>query len=66
VFTDAASFFHAYAGMTDDEADAFSHDVWEAINGPNLRDHILPTRPRAHLVLDKGADHRVRRVLLRR
>jgi 4-hydroxythreonine-4-phosphate dehydrogenase len=31
----------------------------------NLRHNVLPTRERAHLVLEKGRDHAVRRVRLR-
>ena len=34
--------------------------------GPNLRSNIAPTRSRARLVLQKAADHSVRRVLLRK
>ena len=33
---------------------------------PNLRSNIAPTRSRARLVLQKAADHAVRRVLLRK
>ncbi len=66
VFTDPHSFFHQYSELSDDEATAFATAVWDAINGPNLREHILPTRARAHLVLEKGSDHAVRRVHLRR
>ena len=66
VFTDPQSYFHRFASMADEEADEFASTVWKRINGPNLRDHILPTRPRARLVLEKGADHRVRAVRLRR
>ena len=40
--------------------------VWNNINGRNLRENILPTRARANLILEKGADHRVERVLMRR
>jgi hypothetical protein len=29
-------------------------------------DNILPTRPRASLILQKEADHRIRKILLRR
>jgi len=32
----------------------------------NLRENIAPTRARAHLILDKGPDHAVRQVKLRR
>jgi type I pantothenate kinase len=40
--------------------------IWSTINLINLRENILPTRPRADLVLRKGADHRVRSVFLRK
>jgi type I pantothenate kinase len=66
VFSDPASFFHTYASMTDAEAEQMARFVWRTINGVNLREEILPTRARALLVLEKGPDHRVRRVRLRR
>ena len=66
VFVDPASYFHRFAAMADDQAEAFAAAIWQSINGPNLREHILPTRARAQLVLEKGPDHRVRAVRLRR
>ena len=36
------------------------------LKGRNLREHILPTRERADLVLEKSADHSVRAVRLRK
>ena len=65
-FADPRSYFHRYAGLRDDEADATAGGIWDAINGPNLRENILPTRSRADLILRKGPDHAVREVLLRR
>ena len=65
-FTDPRSYFHRYAGLDDAEADATAGAVWDRINGPNLRENILPTRSRADLILRKGPDHGVREVLLRR
>lgn len=35
-------------------------DIWTRINGPNLREHIAPTRARADFVLAKSRDHSVR------
>ena len=58
--------FRRYAGLSDDEARATATRIWTEINGPNLVDNILPTRGRATLVLEKGSDHAVRRVLLRK
>ena len=65
-FRDPKSYFAKYAGLSEDEAVAFASRVWEEINGANLRANILPTRERADLILEKGRDHRVERVRLRR
>ena len=65
-FKNPQSYFHRYASLSDEEAFTFATRVWETINLVNLRDNILPTRPRADLVLRKGADHKVRTVFLRK
>lgn len=65
-FADPASYFHRYAALTDEQARARADQLWSDINGPNLRENIVPTRGRATLVLTKGADHGVRRVRLRK
>jgi type I pantothenate kinase len=65
-FRDPASYFHRYAGLSDAEAVARSTAIWEEINEPNLMENILPTRERAHLILEKGPDHSVRGVRLRK
>ena len=65
-FSDPASYFHRYAGLSDDEATATAERIWEEINGLNLRENILPTRSRAHLILHKGTDHAVENVKLRK
>jgi type I pantothenate kinase len=65
-FRDTAAFFHRFSDLTDDQAEATALDIWESVNGPNLRTNIAPTRSRARLVLQKAADHSVRRVLLRK
>lgn len=66
VFRDPRSFFHRYAAFDDEEAIATARDIWRSINGVNLRENIQPTRERARLVLEKGADHAVQRLRLRR
>jgi type I pantothenate kinase len=58
--------FGAYAGLSDQEAETMAGYVWRAINGPNLREHIVPTRDRADVVLEKAPDHAVRRIRVRR
>lgn len=65
-FHDPRSYFHRYALLSDEEATATATAIWERTNLANLEDNILPTRPRATLILKKGADHAVESVALRR
>ena len=65
-FRDPASYFHRYASVDDAEAEAIAEGLWNRINLVNLRENILPTRPRADLILVKGENHAVDRVALRR
>jgi type I pantothenate kinase len=66
VFRDPEAYFHRYASLTDEEARETALRIWESINAVNLRKNILPTRERAHLILEKAEDHSVRSVLLRK
>lgn len=66
VFRDPGSYFHRFAALSHEEAIAMATQVWAEINGVNLRENILPTRERATLILEKGPDHRVRQVRLRK
>ena len=65
-FKDPKSYFHRYASLSDKEAEATATRIWNSINLVNLKENILPTRPRADLVLRKGSDHKVRSVFLRK
>ena len=65
-FTDPKSYFNRYALLSDEEATATAIAIWERTNLANLEDNILPTRPRATLIMKKGADHVVETVALRR
>ena len=65
-FHDPRSYFNRYALLSDAEALATATAIWERTNLANLEDNILPTRPRATLILKKGADHVVESVALRR
>jgi type I pantothenate kinase len=65
-FRDPQSYFHRYAAFSDEEARTTALRIWDTINLVNLRDNIVPTRPRADLVLRKGNDHLVRSVFLRK
>jgi type I pantothenate kinase len=66
VFQNPSSYFHRYAGLTSDAAVQIARTLWQTINLVNLRQNVLPTRDRAHLILEKGRDHAVRRVRLRK
>lgn len=65
-FTNPASYFHRYAEVPFEAALETAKFIWNSINLPNLRENILPTKSRATLVLQKGANHRVESVLLRK
>jgi type I pantothenate kinase len=66
VFQDPVSYFHRFAGLSEDEAMARSLSIWREINEVNLRENIEPTRERATLILEKGENHAVQRVRLRK
>jgi type I pantothenate kinase len=65
-FQDPDSYFHRYAQLSDEEAVEMAQSIWKRTNRPNLRENIKPTRLRADLILEKGGDHFVSRILLRR
>ncbi|MFA5949187.1 MAG: type I pantothenate kinase [Hyphomicrobium sp.] len=65
-FRDPASYFHRYATLTHDHAVQRALEIWKTINLRNLEDNILPTRPRARLILRKAEDHCVNSVSLRK
>lgn len=65
-FTDPRSYFNRYAGLSDAEATDTALSIWSRINLANLHENILPTRPRATLILKKDADHVIETVALRR
>jgi type I pantothenate kinase len=65
-FRDPRSYFRQYADLDDAEAKATGRSIWRRINLVNLHENILPTRPRADLLLTKGASHRIEEVALRK
>lgn len=65
-FRDPRSFFRKFAELTEAEALQTAERLWSRINLPNLRENILPTRPRASLILRKGSQHRIEEASLRR
>lgn len=65
-FQDPESFFHRYAAISDNAARAIAEGLWANINLKNLRKNIVPTRPRADIILQKGNNHLVETVALRK
>ncbi|MEF2071324.1 type I pantothenate kinase [Consotaella aegiceratis] len=65
-FRDEESFFHRYSQISEEEALEIAETLWREINEKNLIENILPTRPRADIILRKGANHFVEQVALRK
>jgi type I pantothenate kinase len=65
-FRDPGAYFHRYASLTVEGAEARALEIWRSINQKNLEENILPTRQRARLILRKGEDHAIQSVALRK
>lgn len=65
-FRDPGSFFYRYSQVNEKEALEIAQGLWDNTNRANLHQNILPTRPRADLILRKGEDHLVEKVALRK
>ncbi|KRM90522.1 type I pantothenate kinase [Fructilactobacillus florum] len=64
-FTDPNNYFNQYAKYDLETALMMAVKTWKTINLPNLERYILPTRPRANLIIHKGEQHRIDRLYLR-
>ncbi len=65
-FRDPNSYFRRYAELSVEEAIETAKRIWREINYVNLKQNIEPTRERANLILQKGAQHTLERVYLRK
>ena len=65
-FRNPASYFSRYGNLSEREAIAKANQIWDQVNGPNLKQNVQPTQGRATLVLRKAPDHSVRWVRLRK
>ena len=63
---DPRSYFNFLTQYSEEATREFAQSVWAQVNLVNLRENIAPTRGRAHLVLEKGSDHAIGRVRLRK
>jgi type I pantothenate kinase len=59
-------YFYQFSQMDEAKAMALADDFWENINAPNLLKNILPYQYRAQLILEKGVDHGIEQVYLRK
>jgi type I pantothenate kinase len=66
VFKDPESFYHRFASLSEESVTALARRVWREVNGVNLQENIAPSRFRADLILEKGPDHSIRRLRVRK
>lgn len=58
--SNASSFYVRFRSMSEPEAEAFARQVWAGVNLPNLREHIVPARLQADVLIRKSSDHAMR------
>jgi type I pantothenate kinase len=63
---DESAYMHRYADLSVEDTTSEAERIWEEIDHPNLKENIEPTKSRARLILEKGPDHSVQGVLLRK
>jgi type I pantothenate kinase len=63
---DESAYMHRYASLSVDETTKEAERIWAEIDYPNLKENIEPTKSRARLILEKGPDHSIQSVLLRK
>jgi type I pantothenate kinase len=61
-----SAYFHRFAALSAEEAKEVALRVWDEIDYPNLKENIEPTKDRARLILEKGPDHYIQSVRLRK
>ena len=65
-FSDPSSYFHNLTKMVELQVVGFAEQTWNEINKINLFENILPYKNRAQLILEKGANHSIQKVYLRK
>ena len=63
---DASAYFHRFASLSVEDAKEVALGVWDEIDHPNLKENIEPAKDRARLILEKGPDHYIQSVRLRK
>lgn len=59
---DESSFYRRFSALGAGEIRSLAQATWDGINGVNLREHILPSRSRATIVVEKGPAHEILRI----
>ena len=65
-FVNPRSYFRKYSELSREDAIEISSRIWDEINGLNYRENIEKTKWRAHLILEKGRDHSIQQILMRK
>ncbi|MFT4148401.1 MAG: type I pantothenate kinase [Micrococcaceae bacterium] len=65
-FTNPQSYFKSITQLSTQQAKNLALEIWETINEKNLIENVLPTRGRAHIILNKGKNHKIESILLRK
>jgi len=63
---DSSAYFHRFADLSVEQTKDAALRIWDEIDHPNLKENIEPTKDRASLILEKGQDHSVKSVRLRK
>jgi type I pantothenate kinase len=63
---DNSAYFYRYASLSVEEAKEVAGRIWDEIDHPNFKENIEPTKDRAHLILEKGWDHSIQGLRLRK
>lgn len=63
---DPDAFFNQFSMWPEEKAFRFAKNIWRDINEKNLKENISPFKYRADLILEKGEDHSVQKVFLKK
>lgn len=60
--SDKNSRWQKYADLSEQEVIKKAGEIWDSINGLNLKEYIAPSKYRADLIIEKSADHSVQSI----
>jgi type I pantothenate kinase len=65
-FKDKDSYFRKYSELSMEEARELSSEIWDNINGKNYSENIVKTRYRAELIIEKGKNHNIEKIMMKK